>query len=351
MKKAGIVLVSLGLAFSLAGCGGKSAKDASSESAAEEVVPVTEQAEAPAVEEETEDDLYFFKDLKVVAKDYTIQITDWRVIPAGEEGNSYGDAPVLAFWYDTTNTSGKEIDPSSAWIYIMEAVQDNDPNAINKLNVASHPDSSLVDSQMAEIKEGGTVANAIAYTLTDSETPVELTAKNGMLGDAIGTMTFDIVAGEATNGGTATIGTIEKTENVEPSFEGNIITTKDFTLEILEYKIIPVGEEGNTYGDSPVIAFWYNTTNTSGKNIDPSTAWISTMTAIQDNDPNMVNKLDVAPLPDSDFLDSQIATIKAGGTVENAVAYVLTDQETPVELIAQNGLLGDELGRKAFEVK
>ena len=135
---------------------------------------------------------YYFKDNEIVVKDYTIKITDWKVIPVGEKGNEYGKSPVIAFWYDTTNTSGKEINPTSAWIYIMEAVQDNDPNTVNELNVASLPDDQFRDTQLQKIKQGGTVSNAVAYELTDEETPVELTAKSSMIGDSIGSMTFDI---------------------------------------------------------------------------------------------------------------------------------------------------------------
>ena len=134
----------------------------------------------------------YFKDNVIVVDDYTMKITDWKIIPVGEKGNEYGDAPVIAFWYETTNTSGKDINPSTAWIFIMEAVQDNDPNAINELDVASLPDDQFLDSQLDTIKKDGTVANAVAYKLTDDVTPVELTAKSGMIGDSIGSMIFEI---------------------------------------------------------------------------------------------------------------------------------------------------------------
>ena len=349
--------IAVGIALSLAACGGASSASKTEETTAS-VETKVEETEADTTEEakdevkaEEAESPYYFKDMEIVTQDYTMKITDWKVIPVGEEGNSYGKTPVIAFWYDTTNTSGKEIDPSSAWISIMQAVQDNDPNAINELNIAALPDSSYLDSQMAKIKEGGTVSNAVAYELSDTETPVELTASNGLLGDDIGAMTFDIVSGNTENGAEASIGTVENTAKAEPSFSDNVIVTDDYTIEILDYKVIPVGEEGNKYGKAPVIAFWYNTTNTSGKEIDPNSAWIFIMEAVQDNDPNMVNKLNVASLPDSRFLDSQMAKIKAGGTVENAVAYELTDTETPVELTAKPNMFGDPLGTETFEVK
>ena len=143
----------------------------------------------------------------------------------------------------------------------------------------------------------------------------------------------------------------EETDKVEAKFENNTIVTDDYTIEILDYKVIQPGEEGNKYGSDPVIAFWYNTTNTSGKEIDPNSAWIYIMKAVQDNDPNMVNELNVGMLPDDSFLDTQMNTIKEGGTVENAVSYNLKDTETPVELTATNGMLGKEIGSQVFEIK
>ena len=360
MKKLGyFAVVLLTMCLTISACGGVATEEkkstpadqtgtesAESETAAETV----SETEAAAAETEAESP-YYFKDMEIVTEDYSIKITDWKVIEAGDEGNEYGDTPVIAFWYDTTNTSGKEIDPMSSWLYIITAVQDNDPNAINKLNTAMLPDASFRDSQMAKIKQGGTVSNAVAYELTDKETPVELTARNSMFDDEIGAMTFDLVSGETSNGASASIGTIENNEKVKPSFTENKIVTSDFTIEILDYKVIAAGDEGNEYGDAPVIAFWYNTTNTSGKDIDPMSAWLYTVQAVQDNDPNMVNELQVASLPDSSFRDSQMATIKAGGTVENAMAYTLTDTETPVELTATDGMFGSELGSQVFELK
>ena len=169
----------------------KSTPDMSTQSITTE--SVNEVVESEPNEKETEEVAeYYFKDNEIVVKDYTIKITDWKVIPVGEEGNEYGKNPVIAFWYDTTNTSGGDVDPSTAWIFIMKAVQDNDPNSINELEVASLPDSKFRDSQLEKIKQGGTVSNAVAYELTDEETPVELTAKSSMIGDPIGSMTFEI---------------------------------------------------------------------------------------------------------------------------------------------------------------
>lgn len=137
-------------------------------------------------------------------------------------------------------------------------------------------------------------------------------------------------------------------------FDGTILKGNSYSIKITDYKIIPAGEPGNEYSESPVIAFWYDTLVSPDYSddiaIDPSTAWIMNFTAVQDNDPNMVNELNIASLPDEQYLDSQTAEIKPGGTVSNAVAYELTDEETPVTLTA-GSMLGDDFGSFDYEVK
>lgn len=134
-----------------------------------------------------------------------------------------------------------------------------------------------------------------------------------------------------------------------PSFADNVLTMDDYTITITDYKTIQPGEEGNKYGDKPVIAFWYDTTNISHDKLSPSTAWILVFEAIQDNDPNLVNTLSMGLLPDDRFLESQTQDIKVGGTVSNAVAYKLDDDTTPVTLVAEN-VLGGEYGRQEFSL-
>nr|WP_269108510.1 DUF5067 domain-containing protein [Lacticaseibacillus saniviri] len=136
----------------------------------------------------------------------------------------------------------------------------------------------------------------------------------------------------------------------EPSFKNNKLTLTDLDIQITQEKVIPVGQKGNEYGKKPVIAFWYKVTNKTGKEIDPS-IFISLFEAVQDNDKNKVNKLNVAALPDERFLDSQSQTIKKGGTVENAVAYDLTDETTPIKLTATVPATGKEAGSQTYDIK
>jgi hypothetical protein len=134
-----------------------------------------------------------------------------------------------------------------------------------------------------------------------------------------------------------------------PTFENGVLTTPDLKIQITRYKVIKAGQKGNEYGEKPVIAFWYKTTNLSGDDINP-TEFISRINAIQDNDPNAVNELDVGSLPDDRFLDSQFETIKKGGTVEDASAFELDDLVTPVELVATEGL-DKVIGRATYTLR
>ncbi len=176
-----LALATVGIAaIALAGC----STSGSAEPTSGSTVAVDAPAAAPAESS--------FEDNVLTTKDVRITITDVKTIQVGEEGNEYGKKPVIGFWYDTTNVSGKETDPIMAWLFTFEAFQDNDPNAENKLNVGALPDHAFLDSQTSKIKEGGTVPNAIAYELSDTTTPVNLVASTSFGQDEIGSMTIEL---------------------------------------------------------------------------------------------------------------------------------------------------------------
>ena len=137
-----------------------------------------------------------------------------------------------------------------------------------------------------------------------------------------------------------------------PTFENGVLTTPDLKIQITRYKIIKAGQKGNEYGDKPVIAFWYKTTNLSGAQVDP-TDFMFDFRAYQDNNPNAVNELDVGltASPDDRFRDSQTETIKKGGTVENAIAYELDDLVTPVDLVASDGVGSEVIGKATYPLR
>lgn len=105
------------------------------------------------------------------------------------------------------------------------------------------------------------------------------------------------------------------------------------TIKINEVRILQPGQENNIM-DYPILSIWYDFT--LDDNADPTSAmiaWIDSVVAIQDNDPNFINELMIDVLPDEKYLDSQMQDLKPGGTAENAVSYRLSDDlETVVQL-------------------
>ena len=159
-------------------------------------------------------------------------------------------------------------------------------------------------------------------------------------------------ATESTHSDPSSSPTVEPTAPSEPgsSFVNGVLTTPDVKIVITSHKVIPVGKKGNEYGSKPVIAYWYKITRLGDKDVTPMD-WLFLCEAYQDNNPNAENKLSVGMLPDSKFGASQLAKLKKGGTVENAVAYELSDLKTPVVLVAGSSFGGDEIGRATYALK
>lgn len=67
----------------------------------------------------------------------------------------------------------------SAWFVAFSegAIQENNKNKVNKLDLAMHPDKILVRDKSATIIKQGTVSGDVADERTDPTTLVKLTAK------------------------------------------------------------------------------------------------------------------------------------------------------------------------------
>lgn len=186
-----LLLISVLTLFIIAGCGGNQGEAKKTDSDTTNNEATTENTKENEAKETNNKDVYF-KDNEAKLNDLKIKITETKIIQPGETGNEHGEKPVFAIWYETTNLSDKDIDPTTAWMAVFEVVQDNDPNAVNTLEVGGLPDNQFLDSQLETIKKDGTVPNAVAYELDDLETPVTLIATQGIGGDKLGEQNFDI---------------------------------------------------------------------------------------------------------------------------------------------------------------
>ncbi|MDA3965456.1 DUF5067 domain-containing protein [Enterococcus thailandicus] len=197
--------VILGLLFTslfLGACGNKpNSESNASSSTQQEITEKSSETKATSSKVETTSDFVAtaseatFDGTMLKGNSYSIKITDYKVIQPGEAGNDYGEKPVIAFWFDTLVNpdydNSAPISPNTAWILNFKAIQDNDPNKVNKLTIASLPDDKYLQDQSAEIKPGGSISSAVAYELTDTETPVTLTAES-MMGDNFGSADFPV---------------------------------------------------------------------------------------------------------------------------------------------------------------
>lgn len=186
MKKLFTLGVTLVAALSLAACGNSSGSKDSSSSKNTSSKKVSKSSSSKKTTTDT------WVGNSYATKDYKIDVTQVKTIPVGEKGNEYGEKPVLAFWYKFTNITDKEKSAQNAWIMNFEAIQDNDKNKVNKLEVGMLPDDRFLDSQMEDTKKGGTVEMAIAYDLTDETTPVKIEAKNPITDKVTATKTFNL---------------------------------------------------------------------------------------------------------------------------------------------------------------
>ena len=132
-----------------------------------------------------------FKDGVLDVPAAKFEITDHRVVQPGEPGNEIGEKPLLVFNYDVTNKTDETLTTTDFVVYFT-AIQDNDPNKVNELDLGSYFDPETSDTQLEQIKKGGTVAGTIAYELDDLTTPVDLVASKSFSQDEIGRQTLEL---------------------------------------------------------------------------------------------------------------------------------------------------------------
>ena len=145
-----------------------------------------------------------------------------------------------------------------------------------------------------------------------------------------------------------TVNSLKSTDS-NRSFEDNVLEVPAATIKITDHRIIPTGGPGNEDGEKPLIVFYYDVTNKTDAELS-ALDFVQYFTAIQDNNSDTVNELEVGSFYDPELTDSLLEKIKQGGTASGAVAYELDDESTPVELVAKDNFGQTEIGRQTFEL-
>lgn len=131
-------------------------------------------------------------------------------------------------------------------------------------------------------------------------------------------------------------------------FENNLLDSLDYRFEITEVRVVPAGGRDNLFGEAAIV-FTYEFTNKRAREIGTIEAWVNTFSAKQE-DENVRHDLKIAPLYTGKLAND--ITVKPKGKVTAQFAYELKDEELPVTLSAQTGLvLKSGAGKQTYPVK
>lgn len=130
-------------------------------------------------------------------------------------------------------------------------------------------------------------------------------------------------------------------------FDGTTANIRDLKIKITGVKFY----NGLTENDKKSIAFEYDITNKTNKDIDVNTGWLAVFNAYQENK-NTDGKLEVDSTPTNynNLLKNQDQKIKKNGHLNFVIAYKLDNDKQPVVLKATKGFDGKFLGQKSFEI-
>lgn len=131
-------------------------------------------------------------------------------------------------------------------------------------------------------------------------------------------------------------------------FENNLLDSLDYRFEITEARVVPAGGRDNRFGEAAIV-FTYEFTNKRAREIGTIEAWVNTFSAKQE-DENVRHDLKIAPLYTGKLAND--ITVKPNGKVTAQFAYELKDEELPVTLSAQTGLVRKSgAGKQTYPVK
>lgn len=144
----------------------------------------------------------------------------------------------------------------------------------------------------------------------------------------------------------------EDTQTADVYFKDDVLKIEMATIKITGSEVAPPNTD---FGEEkPTLIITYEFTNDSDELMQPGTAWIACFTATQETDVS-VDDLDVALMPQdekyAEMNEMSYTDIKPGATVEAVISYDINDPEKPVTLTATQGIAGEELGQKVFELK
>ncbi|MGI6545629.1 MAG: DUF5067 domain-containing protein [Fastidiosipilaceae bacterium] len=149
----------------------------------------------------------------------------------------------------------------------------------------------------------------------------------------------------------------------DTTFDGTTYTNKDWTIKITSMDIV-TGQEAIDIGiapknDHPAYALFRCDITLNAEGLDPVEStpfwiWDSSFMLYQDTDPNFTIPLHTTSVsaftPDDYVPDNQYVAINPGGTVSSYMLYELTDDTTPLRLVATADLFGEAITEKMIPI-
>ena len=143
-----------------------------------------------------------------------------------------------------------------------------------------------------------------------------------------------------------------KAETASVYFKDDTLKIDMATIKITGFEVAPpntdIGEEKST------LIITYDFTNDSDELLQPGSVWIACFTATQETD-TTVDSLDVAIAPQDEkytqMNDVSFTDVKPGATVQSVISYNINDTTKPITLKATQGVDGQDLGEKVFNLQ
>ena len=135
-------------------------------------------------------------------------------------------------------------------------------------------------------------------------------------------------------------------------FRDDVLKIDMATIKITGFEIAPPNTEFGEEKSTLIIT--YDFTNDSNELIQPGSAWIACFEATQETDAT-VDSLDVALSPQDPkyevMNEMSYTDVKPGATAQSVISYEINDTTKPITLKATQGIAGEELGEKVFELQ
>ena len=135
-------------------------------------------------------------------------------------------------------------------------------------------------------------------------------------------------------------------------FKEDVLKIDMATIKLTGFEIAPPNQELGEEKSTLIIT--YEFTNDSDDVMQPGTTWITCFDATQETEAT-IDSLNVAMAPQdekyTEMNNVSYTDVKPGATVQSVISYEINDTTKPITLKATQGIGGQELGEKGYNLQ